>query len=191
MAPRPGLDTGKVVLAAAELADERGFRQVTLAAVAEKLNVRTPSLYNHVGGLPELQKRLALLGFEQLREAVTDAALGKNGKEALMDMGIAYVQYVRRRPGVYEAVTASSTLQDKDVQAAAEKLVEVIMKVLSVTAVQDTEAIHAVRGMRSLVHGFALLELSGGFGIPIDPDESLRHILNTYLDGLFRQHAAK
>lgn len=186
MAPRPGLDTNKVVIAAAELADEHGFHQVTLASVAEKLNVRTPSLYNHIGGLPELQKRLAVLGLEQLRENITDAAVGKNGKTALMDIGIAYVQYVRRRPGVYEAVTAKSMLKDPEVQAAAQKLVDVIVKVLSVTSIEHEEAIHTVRGLRSIVHGFAMLELSGGFGIPIDPDKSLRHILNTYLDGLFR-----
>jgi AcrR family transcriptional regulator len=186
MAPRPGLDTHRVVTAAAELSDELGLRQVTLALVARKLNVRTPSLYNHIGGLPELHKKLALLGIEQLREVVTEAALGRTGKDALLDMGLAYVQYVRRRPGVYEAANASSIMQDLEVQAAAEKLVSVIVKVMALTGLNDEESVHAVRGLRSIVHGFALLDLNGGFGIPVDKDVSLRRILTLYLDGVFR-----
>lgn len=186
MAPRPGLDTNKVVLAAAELADEHGFHQVTLALLAAKLKVRTPSLYNHIGGLPELQKRLALMGMEQLRQTIVEAAVGKTGKAALLDVGVAYVQYVRRRPGLYEALNAASMMKDEEIQAAAEKVVDVIVKVMSIATMDDKETIHAVRGLRSIVHGFALLDLSGGFGIPVDPDESLRRIINTYLDGLFR-----
>ncbi|WP_274366179.1 TetR/AcrR family transcriptional regulator [Paenibacillus thermotolerans] len=185
MAPRPGLDTNKVVLAAAELADERGFHQVTLALLADKLKVRTPSLYNHIGGLPELQMRLALMGIEQLRQTIVEAAVGKTGKAALLDVGVAYVQYVRRRPGLYEAVNAAARMKDEEIQAASAKIVDVIIKVMSITTMEHKDIIHAVRGLRSIVHGFALLDMAGGFGIPIDPDESLRKILNTYLDGLF------
>ena len=29
-----------------------------------------------------------------------------------------------------------------------------------------------MRGLRSLVHGFSILELAGGFGLPLDADES-------------------
>lgn len=57
MSPRAGLDTQTLVLAAAELADEYGMEGVTLALLAAKLGVRSPSLYNHVNGLKELRIR--------------------------------------------------------------------------------------------------------------------------------------
>ena len=51
MSPRAGLDTRMIVIRAAEIADEQGIEEVTLAALAAKLGVRSPSLYNHVNGL--------------------------------------------------------------------------------------------------------------------------------------------
>ena len=39
------------------------------------------------------------------------------------------------------------------------------------------DALHAARGLRSLAHGFATLEAAGGFGLPLDCDESFRHLV--------------
>ncbi len=52
------------------------------------------------------------------------------------------------------------------------------------------EAVHAARGLRSVAHGFATLEVSGGFGIPLDLDESFRRLLRAFTAGL-RQGSAK
>ena len=49
--PRAGLNTDRVVAAAAELADEVGLDQLTLAALAARLGVRQPSLYKHVASI--------------------------------------------------------------------------------------------------------------------------------------------
>ncbi|WP_230577497.1 TetR/AcrR family transcriptional regulator [Bifidobacterium breve] len=37
-----------VIKATSDLADEKGLNNVSLKAVAQKLNIRTPSLYNHI-----------------------------------------------------------------------------------------------------------------------------------------------
>jgi hypothetical protein len=49
---------------------------------------------------------------------------------------------------------------------------------------EEDEAIHALRGLRSLVHGFATLEISGGFGIPLDLDESFSRLVDLFITGL-------
>src|SRR5260221_8231667 len=46
MSHRAGLDRSTVVEAAAKLVDEEGIEQLTLGRLAERLGVRTPSLYN-------------------------------------------------------------------------------------------------------------------------------------------------
>ena len=46
------------------------------------------------------------------------------------------------------------------------------------------DAIHAVRALRSLIHGFATLEQGGGFGIPLDLDESFRRLIAIYIAGI-------
>src|SRR5579864_8016152 len=60
MAHRAGLDQTGVIDAAARLIDEEGLEQLSLGRLAERLGVRTPSLYNHVAGLPGLKRDLAL-----------------------------------------------------------------------------------------------------------------------------------
>ena len=43
-----------VIKATSDLADEKGLNNVSLKAVAQKLNIRTPSLYNHIESLDKL-----------------------------------------------------------------------------------------------------------------------------------------
>ena len=60
MAHRMGLAKASVVEAAAKLIDEEGIAQLSLGHLAERLGVRTPSLYNHIAGLPGLKRDLSL-----------------------------------------------------------------------------------------------------------------------------------
>ena len=58
--PRVGLTGEDVVASAAGLADEIGYASVTMGVLADRLGVRPPSLYKHVGGLADLQHRIAV-----------------------------------------------------------------------------------------------------------------------------------
>ena len=49
---------------------------------------------------------------------------------------------------------------------------------------KEQDALHAVRGLRSVIHGFAALEVAGGFGLPLDCDESFQRLLQIYIRGL-------
>src|SRR5690606_31675869 len=82
MSPRIGLDLPAVLRAAAELADQRGIDSVTLASLSRKLSIRPPSLYNHVDGLGDLRKKLAVYGLRQLHDALSRAAVGRSGDDA-------------------------------------------------------------------------------------------------------------
>jgi len=44
--------------------------------------------------------------------------------------------------------------------------------------------VHAVRTVRSAVHGFVMLELAGGFGLPEDVDASFAHLVRVLEAGL-------
>ena len=75
MSRRAGLDTAAVVRAGAALADEEGLSGLTFAHLAERLGVRTPSLYNHVAGLDGLRRELAMLGGRELGTQLARAAI--------------------------------------------------------------------------------------------------------------------
>ena len=81
--PRAGLTGGDVVAAAAGLADETGYTSLTMGLLADRLGVRPPSLYKHVGGLADLQHRVAILAMTELGEVIRDAVQGRAGFDAL------------------------------------------------------------------------------------------------------------
>lgn len=46
------------------------------------------------------------------------------------------------------------------------------------------DAIHVIRALRSLVHGFVDLEINGGFGMPIDIDDSFDRAIDLFVSSL-------
>jgi AcrR family transcriptional regulator len=193
MPPKAGLDHAAVVQAAAALADTAGLGQLTLADLAARLGVRTPSLYNHVAGLPGLRRDLALLGTRELCARLSRAAIGKSGDAAVQAICQAYRAFVNERPGLYAATVRSSLLSDHpdpELNSAQQDTVDVVVMVLSAYDLSGADAIHAVRGLRSVVHGFATLEASGGFGIPLDLDISFQRLIQIYIAGLRAQAGA-
>lgn len=184
MARSVGIDRGQVVAVAAELADAHGLEQLTMAQVAARLGVRLPSLYNHVEGLPGLQHELALLAGRQLLERISRAAIGKAADAAVIAIGQAYRRYVLEHPGRYAAIVRAPAPDDTELQQVGQAIIEVVLTVLEPYGLDEAAAIHAVRGLRSIAHGFATLERAGGFGLPLDCDESFLRLLRAYVAGL-------
>lgn len=176
---RRGLTRDAVVAAGADLADEIGLDQIHLATLAGRLGVRTPSLYNHVAGLGGLRRELALLGQRELGQRLGRAAMGRSGDEALVAMAEAYRVFVRDRPGLAAATVPSPRLaaDDSELLAIEGETTQVVLAVLAGYGLAGDDALHAARVFRAAVHGFALLEASGGFGVPVEIDESFRRLV--------------
>ena len=184
MAKRVGIDKDAVVRAAAKIADDHGWDALTLARVAKKLRIRSPSLYNHVGGLEGLRRELKLLALRDLNAALSRATIGKSRDDAVRGLAAAYRAFVKRHPGTYAATMVAAPKNDPAMEAAASNIVETILSVLSGYGLDRREGIHAIRALRSTVHGFAALEIAGGFGIPLDVDKSFEWLVSALLAGL-------
>lgn len=185
--PRAGLDKVTVVETAAVILNEEGVEALTLNRLAQELGVKTPSLYNHIDGLPGLYRELAILNARNLGERFTQAAIGKAGSTALIAVAQAYRAYIKEAPGVYLVSLRSSGTQqpiDAELSAAEEQSVSVAVAVVASFSLTGNDALHAVRGLRSLVHGFATLEIAGGFGLPLDLDESFKRLLQMFVQAL-------
>jgi len=184
MTPRAGLDPQAVVMAAAQMADEQGVEQVTLAALAARLGVRSPSLYNHIHGLQDLRTQLAVYGLEQLYNAMSAAAEDRRGDNAILEMGYAYVAFAKIHPGLYEMTLRAPDAQHGELVAMSSTILDLIMNALRVYPLSEEGLIHAVRGLRSILHGFASLEHKGGFGMPLDSSLSLSLLIRTFIAGI-------
>jgi hypothetical protein len=88
-------------------------------------------------------------------------------------------------PGVYTA-TIQTDNSDLAFQHANSELLRVLTQILAPYQLSEPDLIHALRGLRSLVHGFATLEISGGFGMPVDLDASFVQMVQTFIGGLTR-----
>jgi hypothetical protein len=75
---------------------------------------------------------------------------------------------------------------DEEARRAGEELVELALAALAAYDLSTDEALHAVRGLRAIVHGFVALEAAGGFGLPLDVDESFRRLLDAFIGDLER-----
>ena len=168
--PRAGLDTEAVVAAGAGLADADGLSQLTLARLAAALGIRTPSLYAHIDGLGDLRARLGARGARELAATLQTAAAGRAGDDALRAIADGYREYAHAHPGTYAAMQIAS--ESDEFEAAGAEVVGLIVAVLRGYGLEGEPAIHAVRAIRSALHGFVSLEREGGFGLPVAVDKS-------------------
>ena len=184
MSHRAGLDQASVVEGAVKLVDEEGIEQLTLGRLAERLGVRTPSLYNHVAGLPGLKNDLALYCLRDVLNRLLRATIGKSRAEAIFAFADAYRAYARKTPGRYALILQAPDPGDRELQAVAQQIIEVALVILAPYKLSEEEAIHAIRGLRSIVHGFISLEVAGGFAMPVDLDASFHWLINLFIAGL-------
>ena len=184
--PRAGLTRAVLASGAAELADENGWSDLTLAAVAARFGVRQPSLYKHVSSLAELRRDVALLGGLELDAELTAAAVGKSGIDALQAMAQAYRTFAKKHPGRYAASVVAPPPGDAEYQQAAAQLLRTLSAVLGDYGLSGDDEIHAIRGLRSLLHGFVSLEAAGGFAMRQDLDESYHRLVDGFAASLTR-----
>jgi AcrR family transcriptional regulator len=181
------LDKTAVMQAAVEILNSEGVPALTLSHLAEKLGIQTPSLYNHVDGLPGLQQDLTVLNARLLADCFSEAAIGKSGPELFMDVSQAFRNYVKENPGLYMSTLRSSATQQEQNPSLVheeERTMKVGLAVMASLGLQGEDAIHGLRAFRSMVHGFATLEVAGGFGLPQDCDESFRRLVSALVAGL-------
>ncbi|MFJ8332515.1 TetR-like C-terminal domain-containing protein [Streptomyces sp. NPDC094437] len=164
--PRAGLTADRVVAAAADLADEVGFEQVSVSALARRLDVKDASLYSHIRNLQDLRTRIALLAGGELIDRIAAAVAGRSGKDALTAFADAYREFALERPGRYAATQARIDQALIADSPALHRTAEITYGMLRAYGLAEPDLTDAVRLLRSTFHGYCALEATGGFGAP-------------------------
>ncbi|MFE0170988.1 TetR/AcrR family transcriptional regulator [Streptomyces sp. NPDC059002] len=185
MAARAGLTTERLVTAGAELADEVGFAQVTVSALARQFDVKVASLYSHLKNSHDLKTRIALLALAELADRGSAALAGRAGRDALAAFANVYRDYAREHPGRYAA--AQFRLDPEAAAASAgARHAQMMRAILRGYDLAEPDQTHAVRLLGSVFHGYVSLELAGGFSHSApDSQESWEWTLDR-LDALLR-----
>ncbi|WP_419995387.1 TetR/AcrR family transcriptional regulator [Streptomyces boninensis] len=169
--PRAGLTSERVALAAADLADEVGLDELTVSALARRLGVRDASLYSHVKGLRDLRMRVAVLAAGDFAERLAPELAGRAGESALTAFAVVYRSFALECPGRYAATQLP--LEAGYASPAGERAIEMTYQLLGDGyALTEPDLTDAVRLLRSTLHGYADLELRGGYAHPRDFERS-------------------
>ena len=178
--PRAGLTRESVVETAATMADEEGLSSLTLAALAERLGVKQPSLYKHIVSLAGLHRSVSLLAKRELGEAISRAAVGRSGADAIFAMSHAYRNWAILHPGRYEVSQTAPAPGDAEDETTVIAAIRIIADVLTAYQLEGDDSVDAIRAFRSILHGFVALETSGGFALKADINRSFDRLIHGF-----------
>ncbi|MEU5863392.1 MULTISPECIES: WHG domain-containing protein [unclassified Nonomuraea] len=182
---RAGVTVDRLTRAAADLADEVGFQNVTVSALARGFGVKPAALYAHVKDLQELRLRVAELALGEMADRAAAALAGRSGKEALVPFANAYRGYAKEHPGRYAATQLELDSESLDVSAG-RRHAELTRAVLRAYGLSEPDQTDALRMMSSTLHGYVTLETAGGFRRhPRDVESSWSRTLDA-LDAVLR-----
>ena len=93
--PKQGLSKESVVQATIQLIEEKGIDQFSMAKLAQRLNIKTASLYNHIDSLNQLLECVGEDAVRRIAGQETLAIAGKKYDDALFALAETYRTFVR------------------------------------------------------------------------------------------------
>ena len=163
-----------------------GIERLSLAAVAQRLGVTQPALYRHIDSYDELLRALALVGRERLLDALTEAAIGRSGPDAIHAVATAWRSFVREHPSLYAVTDRSPLAGDERNEAASRAIVHLLTRVIDGFGLSAVEAERAAWAVRSALHGFADLERQSGHPASLPLDDTFERLVSLLTAGLGR-----
>jgi AcrR family transcriptional regulator len=177
-----------VVLTASELADEKGLQGVTLKAVADRLGIRTPSLYNHIESLDDLLRAIAHTGMRAMNSQMSRVAIGKSGDHAIQAVSIEYLTFVTTHPGVYEVIQWAAwhgTHETEQIFASYTELLTTLIDSMRLKTPRVDEILHLLTGV---LHGYITLQRQNVMDNPDEVRENLSGAIDTVLMGIRQKY---
>lgn len=182
--PRAGLTPLAVVEEAERMVDESGFEGLTLTALAGRLGVRQPSLYKHIEGMADLRRAITIRAAGELSGTLGRAAVGRSRGDAVMAVAGAYREWALAHPDRYQVTQVALDPEDTELANVAGGFIQMFASVLSGFGLAGDDAIDAIRGIRSALHGFVSLEAAGGFVMALDIDRSFQRLVTALIAAL-------
>ena len=172
-----------VIQVTSDIADEKGLHNVSLKAVAEKLNIRTPSLYNHIDSLDDLLREVAHKGMRAMNERMTQVAVGNYGDKAIKAIAVEYLNFMIEHPGVYETIqwaTWNGTDETAELFGNYFSLLKTLILSCNFKSEKTDDILNLLTG---ILHGYTTLQLRYAFSQPDKVRSELCDTIDTVLVG--------
>lgn len=186
-----GLDKERIAEAAKALIEQQGFDQFSMRQLAERLGVKTASLYAHVDSMGALLTDVGLLALREQKAYQLAAIAGKRRDEAVLCLAEAYRRYAKEHGELYRFIMKMPMGDDSALKQAAAMVAEPAMQVLADYSLTDDSRMHWQRVLRGLMHGFISQEACGYFShYPVDVEESYRVAVRCLICGLHAEEVS-
>lgn len=183
--PASPLTAQRIILEAAELADDVGFAGVTLSAVARRLGVKTPSLYAHVRDLASVRDGVAILALSDLAASVASNIAGRSGRDALEGYAESHRELAAAHPGRWQALQQRAGMPVVD-SPSARSIAALAGAVLNGYGLDSEDRTHAIRFIGSTINGFLALSAIESFDHSTPSVASSWSVMIAALDAAFR-----
>jgi AcrR family transcriptional regulator len=163
----------KIVAAARELLESSGVEAVTMAAVADKVGVKAPSLYKRIRDRGDLLRHVANEAALELATTLDAAVRGDDSAQDLERIAMAFRDWVHRSPAAYALLTSpvpETWRVDPELNV---RMSAPIVNAARELAGPDA-ALDAARTFVAFAHGFVSLEGAGTFRLGGDPATAYR-----------------
>lgn len=183
-----GLNREIIVAAGKELIEDEGIGAFSMRRLAEKLNVKTASLYAHVESMDALFTEIGLSVLREQKDELLDAVGGKHGDAAVKALAEAYRRYAAEHTELYRFIMRMPSGRDTILQTTAAVTAEPFMHVLADYRLTESRRMHWQRVLRGVMHGFVSEEQNGYFShYPVPVEESYRLAIECVIDVLQRE----
>jgi AcrR family transcriptional regulator len=182
--PAPVRTSRKAIVdAASGILEDEGLEALTMAAVAERVGVRGPSLYKHVPNRARLVREVAERVAADLGAAI-DAAMASavDPRAGLKAGAMAQRAFVKDRPNGYGLLFAHLLPESRpDVGLVAAIGLPIVRRMEEL--VGREQALPAARTLVAWAHGFVSMELAGAFRLGGDVDAAFAFGVDAVIAG--------
>jgi AcrR family transcriptional regulator len=173
----------EIVEAAARLADRDGLSAVRMSQVANELGRNHSSLYNHVESMEALHREIALRTTADLADALTAAAIGRSGRDAVFAVAHAYRRYVGAHRGRFEAAYTIRFSDDPELSAVFQRASAIIEAALRSFGHDRDATFRAHLAISAAIRGFVIGEAQIAEA-ESDPDAAFDDMIELFVAGL-------
>ena len=182
-----GLNRQVVVEAAVSCIETRGYENFSMRELADLLEVKTASLYNHIESIEALYGESARFAITKLNDAMRTATEGKERDAAVHALAAAYFHFAKEHPELYKVIMSCPKQKDASLLAASGEIINQILVVLSGYRLSEIQKMHMQRVLRSILHGFVSQRDSGYFHyFTVNALESFHIAVDCLLEGIHR-----
>jgi len=182
--PKNNISDELIIETAALISNKVGLENLSLKMIAEELNIKSPSLYNHISSLSNIKERLMIYGWKQVENKMIESAVGVSGYKALKNMCYAFYDYTTNNKGVFTAMLWYNKYDNEEKDNTTKRLFDMLFRVMKSLNINDDNINHTIRTLRSFLEGFSLLVNNNAFGNPISIKESFDLSLEIIMNGI-------